>query len=321
MNYQNVATPRFYIDHANFLKASNKLDAQGIMADAVGLRSPTNMVTYTRGDGGISSVSTLLTDKVNWCAILGHNFHEQGVRWYPEGDDGAWITITNKTSVVNSSWASSDYSGFGIARASGEYTDYFDFTRTPTNFKFYINTDENDNNFETIKVGSVCYGTYYDMPHSPDLELTLSYKYDGSKTFQTQDGGTLSNSMYVRPASWGSPAWTLGAERNYFNNDRTGRRTWDLSFSYLSDEDVMPTFGGQDYDGTYVDKDILSSTDFFSQVWNKTLGGQLPFIFQPNKTNNEPDQFAICKFISKSLNYKQVAVNIYNINLKIEEVW
>ena len=42
MNYQNVATPRFYIDHANFLKASNKLDAQGIMADAVGLRSPFN---------------------------------------------------------------------------------------------------------------------------------------------------------------------------------------------------------------------------------------------------------------------------------------
>ena len=58
-----------------------------------------------------------------------------------------------------------------------------------------------------------------------------------------------------------------------------------------------------------------------SEVIRKTNGGQLPFIFQPDKDNNNPDQFAIAKFDMKSFKFEQVANGVYNVKLKIREVW
>ena len=69
------------------------------------------------------------------------------------------------------------------------------------------------------------------------------------------------------------------------------------------------------------DNTLLEGTDFFSQVINKTMGGHLPFIFQADKSNNSPDQFAIARFDMNSFSYDQVANNVYNVKLKIREVW
>ena len=66
---------------------------------------------------------------------------------------------------------------------------------------------------------------------------------------------------------------------------------------------------------------IFTDDSFIAQVWNKTLGGALPFIFQPDSTNNNPDQFCIAKFDMDSLSVKQVAFKSYEISLKIREVW
>ena len=51
------------------------------------------------------------------------------------------------------------------------------------------------------------------------------------------------------------------------------------------------------------------------------MGGHLPFIFQPDNNNNNPDQFAIARFDMNSLTYDQVANNVYNVKLKIRESW
>ena len=66
---------------------------------------------------------------------------------------------------------------------------------------------------------------------------------------------------------------------------------------------------------------LLTENSFFSQVWQKTLGGTLPFIFQPDKDNNNVDQFAICKFRENSLKATQTAPSVYDISVVIEEVW
>ena len=81
---------------------------------------------------------------------------------------------------------------------------------------------------------------------------------------------------------------------------------------------VLKSAGGSAVGGG---KSLLDGDNFFSQVWHKTLGGTLPFIFQPDNTNNNPDQFAICKFKDNSLKATQSAFNVYDISLKIEEVW
>ena len=72
------------------------------------------------------------------------------------------------------------------------------------------------------------------------------------------------------------------------------------------------------YDYEY---NILSDYNFFSQVIHKTNGGQLPFIFQPDSSYANPDGFAICKLDMKEFKFEQVANGVYNIKLKIREVW
>ena len=99
---------------------------------------------------------------------------------------------------------------------------------------------------------------------------------------------------------------------------------WDLKFSYLSASDIMPEIemirryrpsDSDSYDSS------LSSDTFFSQFMQKTLGGSLRFIFQPNGSDYNPDGFAICILDQDSISIKQVAHNTYNISLKIMEVW
>ena len=49
-----------------------------------------------------------------------------------------------------------------------------------------------------------------------------------------------------------------------------------------------------------------------------TLGGKLPFIFQPDK--NEPE-FSICKIDNDSITYEQIAPEVFDVSLTIREVW
>jgi len=71
----------------------------------------------------------------------------------------------------------------------------------------------------------------------------------------------------------------------------------------------------------YFLENILTDNNFFSQVWHKTVGGTLPFLFQIDKDNNNPDQFAICKFKDSSLKVVQSTHKVYDVSFSIEEVW
>ena len=119
---------------------------------------------------------------------------------------------------------------------------------------------------------------------------------------------------------------------------KTGRRVWNLTFSFLDDGNIFGAnqmlnndiFKTEIADGnfTFDDNDVNASNEFifnitqddsfFSQVINKTLGGSLPFIFQPD--NQYPD-FAICKFDQNSFSFAQQSPNLYRITLKIREIW
>ena len=130
---------------------------------------------------------------------------------------------------------------------------------------------------------------------------------------------------------------TTGARRN-------GRKSWSLKFSYVSDSDLFSsnpgassytehpndsTYETSDLDGldatgspistSYLGFNIDTDDSFYAQVWNKTLGGALPFIFQPD--SNHRDDFYICKFDQKSLKIEQSAYKVYDISLKIVEAW
>ena len=348
MAYANVNTPRFYI---NYLLWGHSLG--GTEIDEFTDGNPSNIHSFGSGGHREYKLTGVTHDsRPNFVAYLGHNLASQsaGIRHYYEKENGDWNDGHALGDIVNgangqftpfsintgSDYVTPAYDGFSICSIDNDSADGMYYKS-----KFAV---LGDSDTADIKVGTAILGRTYDMPHSPDLNLKLTYEYDGVKTIQTKGGSTLSNAMYTKPADWGSAgAWQLGTNTS---NLRSGRRVWDLSFSYLSDSDVFPVNASQslaaytntDYNTTSDPVDIntgsanggtageftsniLDGTDFFSQVWNKTMGGHLPFIFQPDGSNNNPDQFAIARFDMKSLTYDQVANNVYNVKLKIRECW
>ena len=166
-------------------------------------------------------------------------------------------------------------------------------------------------------IGACLLGTFYDFPHSPDVNLSLSYTYDGVKEMTTKGGATLTNSFYTKPPKWGTlGAWELGGTAAYA---KSGRRIWDLNFSFLSDSSVFPTNASLTTNGSTTD--TLLEYDSFQRVIHLCNGGQIPFLFCSDGANPTQDNFAIAKFDMKSFKLTQSAPNLYSCKVRIKEVW
>tara|TARA_Y100000310_G_scaffold335530_1_gene417788 strand:- start:593 stop:1669 length:1077 start_codon:yes stop_codon:yes gene_type:complete len=358
MAYQNVGTPRFFV---NTLEWANYLGFLDI-PDLFRTLPITPILTNNINSGQHGAERLLLgeRDGINrdFVAILGHNMTTVG--WlegqtYDDPDLGEvdMGTDINRFSIWNETiddlgnykiqlsnlknlgdeWIAGDYDyqvphdGFTIASFDGSDIDSIAFEIA-----------------YSTSIGSIVVGTFYDMPHSPDFSLTLSREYGGVKNIETRGGASLSNTMWHKPPNWGAlGAWelyTFGQDQPHRALTKSGRRIWDLSFSYIQDSDIFPQtssvvpygsysatgepwtdFGNVATNGWWDDNTLLDADTFYNQVIHKTNGGQLPFIFQPDNTNNNPDQFAICKLDMKTFQFTQVANGVYNIDIKIREVW
>jgi len=194
-------------------------------------------------------------------------------------------------------------------------------------------------------IGSISQGIYYDL-RSPDLDVELTTEFDGFSTTKTLGGSTITNVRYAGSPWWYDvdankiEPWSVGESSNL--TKRNGRRVWSLKFSYLSDTDIFASNNmsnnyyehstSQTTDNIYNDVGDLSDdandfrytleedNSFMAQVINRIGNGQR-FIFQPDKTNNNPDQFAICMLDMDEFSVKQVAHRTYSFDLKIREVW
>ena len=331
MAYQNVSTPRFYINMAELLNYNLPFPQCSTL--------PVSPITMGEQGitGGLSFTYFPLTSN-SFIAHLGHNlgtFDVPANSYYylREGSStGDYIPLTG---IVNSEFSGIEhnqqtpYDGFSIATFNGDAMD-----------GLYWNTSS-----PWMTIGSIIPGTYYDMPQSANLSLSLSYEYDGVKKITTKGGSELSYNRYTSGRKWGDlGAWELydGNPNTYVYENpvvtsslgRSGRKSWDLKFSFMDDGDLwgsnqLVSFvqldsreldDGDTQDNAY-SYNILNDDNFFSQVWHKTRGDVLPFIFQPDNSNNKPDQFFIAKFKNNSLKATQSAFNVYDISLTIEEVW
>ena len=331
MAYQNVGTPRFYINVLEWI------DSVGNIAiDKIFRTLPVDVKTRSGGLNMDYPVPSGVLGGKSFTAILGHNMPIPGVveGWGVLGSGVVQGTGDDTIEVNVSSSGVPVKNGFSILDQSFE-------GHTSVGIYFSGGAD----------VGSVIVGTYYDMPHSPDLNLTMTRDYSGIKHIETKGGASLSNSFYTKPPAWGDlGAWEIGNYPESVKLGASGRRIWDLSFSYLDDGDVfgsnqhigmavwtgmvdIDAHEGDDIDSntSSFNKNILTDDNFYSQVIHKTNGGQLPFIFQPNAPRlnastgeyegGDNTQFAICKFDMKSFKFEQVANGVYNMKLKIREVW
>ena len=299
MSYQNVGTPRFYI---NVIEWANSLGS----AFGSGYHTlPVSPFGEWSSGGDYSTIESLFSAK-NYVAALGHNMATEGSDLYIKDAAGGYIDLSE---VVNLYPHKNDgHDGFTLAT----------MTVAPKSIALGVYVDDGTFVDETTYIGSLLLGTYYTMPHAPDLNLTLTREYSGIKTLETKGGSSLSNDFGSSPPKWGDrSAWQLGD----VDFSVGGRRIWDLSFSFLSDSSIFPETPTETSSPVGW-QDTTTTPDFMSEVLRKCNGGQLPFIFQPDSGNSDPfSGFAICKFDQSSFQFKQVANSVYDVSLKIREVW
>lgn len=338
MAFKNVARPRFWINTTQWLRTvidlpfsdelgyhelnpTPKADNMGHIIYRLGAlefeaQEPGNLLKNAFGENSFFALLGHQLDNTNTAELY------SGYKKITDesGSEGSTLGSISKTDYINGSM---DNRGFSI------WT--FDGNQVLDNANEWEVKMKNENDiFVNFDLGSAVIGTFYDTPRSPDLNVKMSWDYDGIDTFKSIGGGTFSNARYTGPADFGHDgAWEMeGADRI-----RTGRRSWDISFSYMTAEEAHPVNSLQSLDaetevgyGNHVTnnmfhENIFTNTDLYSQVISRCIGSHNPFIFQPDKDNNNPDQFAICRFDQKSFKYDKISDNLYKIQFKIIESW
>ena len=398
MGYQNVNTPRIYVDWGSWLKAIGKfefLDTGNLWANYGGGEdvfnpifglNPSKQTTFNVGNlEGIQGGDTRCFVRVssgcfnnnpnaypNYMAVLGHNYASATCRVYPETyASGYGSASTAKTEIINyGSDVGSQfppYDGFTIIGISNPDTSSDRWKGIAINMVQDYHTQWADENFypytDDVNIGSFCYGRYYDFSRSVDLQMTSKVDMGTINKQTSITGSDISNSLYT-PDMWGDLAawelsrgdvddsqgddiydWDLGYSKEATSLGlRRGKRTWSLQWkelvnqtglsnptlmplnwqgsNYLTPES-LPYFnedsGDYDGEGNFTDN-VLTSDDFYSSVYTKCLGSRLPFIFQPDKDNNNPDSFFVARIIDKSFRAKQVENKVYDFSIKIQEV-
>lgn len=215
--------------------------------------------------------------------------------------------------------------------------------------KVYLNSENGFvHNEDSFNIGWIGVGQYMDFPQNANLSMNIKYNYDGIRSKNSISGRTITNISYCKPPNWGNyPRWThissgtLNAggtiDDNWVNRydmrsvSATGRRQWDLTWSFLDKTDTFPkTNEGNmfasnmetqrqfDVNSDLAIHGITAKPSIIGTMMTLTLGGQIPFLLQMDNTQQD---FALVKIDQKGISIQQAAPQLYTIKLKLTEVW
>jgi len=345
MANMNIRKPRFYIDRVNYLLTRGIANDQFYLNSGSGLLStimnsgtvselfdmrPLNQVKFNTASNStdhilLSADQNFGSYKTNFVAILNHNMFSAKARVKIASSDteahvqaidmGSATAITGVTQILNSDGISSNV----ITPDADGHTifTFDDFTDTYIGIQFEgTNSDAFDTSgSNNLVIGCILFGEYYDMPHSPDLSVKRSIVYDKQNIQESLGSQRFSNlpsygKRYIS-ATNKSPfhTYTGNGERGLYG----GRINYDMKFSYLNSSDVMPS--------THHIQNQSDDT-VVSDIWNYTHGSHIPFIFTQDGTstgNNAESDYLFARFGQNSLDMTQVAPDVFDVSMRIEE--
>lgn len=326
MARSQVKTPRFYVDYINYMHHLGAVTFRmnpEINTYPVGL-NPTKITSNTElNSEGKMFFHAEFDGKFRnnipnqYFAILGHNCKDvnspSGVK-YDAGYPNHIELVNHNGYEIDAEGAT--YNGWSLVELTGNTGDI-----TKLIFRFLPELDDGD----VLTVNTLVWGSYYDMTAFPDLNLSMEMDYSGITTQTAKDGSDIRNIIWYQSPSWVGNAWEL-SENSQIPTPlaRSGKRVWNLNFKFLDEGDILNEFENlnelnDDVWEVDSDKGIYIEDTFLSTVANKTLGGNLPFIFQPDNTDFSSDAFALCR-IDGGFKISQIVQDVYSMNLKIVEI-
>ena len=359
MANMNVKTPRFYVDTINYLLSrgvaqNGAFDVTGSGGVFQGIQTgseaelfdmnPLNKVDFDTSANTTDHVLVTIdtqsaSSKKNFIAILNHNLksakgkirifagnentdHTAVDGGNAETGDVNWGDM-NVTEVVNADTLT-DGSGDTSKTIEPSTDGSTIFTFDETNLQYWgiqfegahgysgSATNETWDSSTDFFVGCILIGEYFDAPHAPDLEIQRQIIFDGVDVLESAGGKRFANMRHsgrTHTAASKSP-FTLGypGQEGY-----GGRLAYDVNFSFLASSELMPNR----YESLVHTDDTV-----VSDVWNKTNGPHIPFIFSCDNTStgsNAESEHIFARFAQNSLNMSQVANDYWNVSMRIEE--
>jgi hypothetical protein len=348
MANMNIRTPRFYTDNINYLLSrgvaqngsfdviatggSGTTATRGIQTGTEAElfdMNPLNVVDFdTSGDPDSQVMITLdlkSSPKKSFIAILNHNLSTaDGKIRLAASDTKSHITTVDygsatfnmdATRVVNADGIDNDSSTtYSIVTPATDGSTIIRFTESDLKFWGIQFEGDGGNEFGStdLSIGCIMVGEYFEMPVAPDLSVKRSIIFDQVDVLESTGGQRFSNmNSHGRTATSTSKSPFTTPTQQF--NTYGGRIIYDLNFSYLASTDVMPT-----------EYDYLEFTDdaVVEDIWNKTNGRHIPFIFSIDKDSegdNAESEHIFARFAQDSLDMEQVAVDVFNIPMRIEE--
>ena len=361
--YGVVATPRVYVDNLLLARTLGlKLNIGGVNYGVTGsepieysssstakalwdldpvrslrFQNQSNQITFiqnefytTAEDRPFLGAFLNLMHTSNYAAVLNHNLFSGGsvtAQVLLDYNDG---TTPTTTSIVGDFGQDIDEDGYIIAEFelndNNDELWEFDFKIIPSG-----TTPNSSLGAFNYNIGSFSVGTYLDFPVSPDLSVKVGYTHDGVQSKRTIGGKDLTHVSYSGSPDWGRlpPFTTSRGESRYFRGaGLTGRKTWDMKFSYVDKTDMFRATESGHSAGTYFrdnwgDGDAIftgfqQDDSIIGTYLNRTLGGSLRHILQPN---NKKSEFYMVKLDQKSTKITQVAHGVFEVSFKFVQVW
>ena len=342
MANMNIRTPRFYVDWISHLLArgvaqNGNFDVLATDAGAYKMGTfttgseaelfdmkPLNKCTFdTSADTDAHVMINIDINstypKQSFVAILNHNMASADAKVLIKASDteahiqavdmGSATAMANPVEVVNADAISSSIitpatDGSTIVRFDESDLRYWGIQFEGDSSNTFGSTD--------LFVGCILIGEYYEMPHAPDLSVKRSIIFDKNKIQESVGGQRYSNmASHGRQSGSTSKSPFSLATQNYTTYG--GRISYDLNFSYLNSTDVMPN----EYSSLqYTDDAVVED------VWNQTNGSHLPFIFSIDKDSEgagAESEHILARFRQNTLDMTQVAYDMFNISMRIEE--
>ena len=338
MSNMNIKTPRWYVDNVSYLLSrgvaqDNNFDVRPSASNGlttIGLQTgteiecfdmnPLNKVDFDTKTTAAGHVLINLdlngNTKNNFVAILNHNLNSatgkirvsaSDTESHIQSPDFSGATAMSCTEVVNAGSISTN-----IITPAYDGTTIVTFAES--DLQYWGIQFEGASSFSGTDLffGCVLVGEYFDAPHAPDLSIKREIIFDGVKTLESAAGqrfSNMSNSGRTHGATSKSP-FTIG---NPDYEGYGGRLAYDMNFSFLASSELMPNRYGS----------LLHTDDtVVSDVWNKTNGPHIPFIFACDNTStgaNAESEHILGRFAQNSLNMSQISNNYWNVSMRIEE--
>ncbi len=355
MANQNIRTPRFYVDILSHLLArgiaqNGNFDVAdtggsgvtatrgiqtGVEAQLFDMR-PSTLVSFdTSGDRDSQVVITLDTQGAyakSFIAILNHNMASASAKVrISRSDTKSDMQTVNfadgsrmaATEIVNSDdrGSTSDNSS-SVVKPAADGSTLFTFTEVTNRYigiqfegieneTTLVTTDGLFNASTDLTIGCILVGEYFDFK-TPDLSLTRRVTFDAI-TQQQSLGGQKYSTMINHGRN---VSGTSKAPFSLPNSNRSvygGRLAFDMNFSYLASTDLMP----DEYHTHDTTDDAV-----IEDIWNRTNGNHIPFIFSVDNASagdGAESEHIFARFDQNSLEMQQVALDTFNMNLKIVE--